>query len=98
MAEQTGIVLTAKHNPLAWLLYFTKLSVSLDGNAQKLGWGTNTILAEPGPHNLHVSFGYMGQQRGAASTDLHVPDGGTVAVNYKMPSWMFSAGKITVNS
>jgi hypothetical protein len=98
MAERAGIVLTAKHNPLAWLLYFTKLTVSLDGNTQKLGWGTNTIPAEPGPHSLNISFGYMGKQRGAASTELHVPVGDTVAVTYKMPSSMFSAGKITVNS
>lgn len=98
MTDGSGIVLTAKHNPLAWLLYFTKLTVTVDGTAQKLAWGTSTIPAEPGLHQLDISFGYLGRQRGPASIEVNVPPTGSVALTYKMPSWMFAAGRLTVTS
>lgn len=98
MADGSGIVLTTRHNPMAWMLNFTKLTVAVDGNPQKMSWGTVTIPAAPGRHRLDISFGYLGQQRGAASTEVDVPPEGAVAVTYRMPSWMFAAGRITVES
>jgi hypothetical protein len=94
--QQSGIQLTATHNPLAWLLYLTKLTVKLDGVAQTQKWGSTFIPAAPGNHQLEISFRYLGSQRGLASEAVMVPDGGTVAVRYKMPSWMFAKGKLTV--
>ncbi len=91
----TGIALTAKHNPLAWLLYFTKLTVNVDGEPQIHKWGSTFVPAQPGSHRLEVSFGYLGRPRGNASTTVIVPDGGVVALTYRMPSWMFSPGKLT---
>jgi hypothetical protein len=96
MVEGSGIEVTAKHNPLAWLLYFTKLTVTVDGQPERLSWGTHVMQAEPGLHRLEISFGYLGRQRGAAAADVTVPESGAVKVQYKMPSWMFAAGRLTV--
>lgn len=96
MVDGSGIELTATHNPLAWLLYFTKLTVTVDGSQQRLPWGTNTILTEPGTHRIDVSFGYLGRQRGAASIEVPVPAGGKAKIRYKMPSWMSAPGRITI--
>lgn len=96
MVEGSGIELTAKHNPLAWLLYFTKLTVVVDGQPERRSWGTNVIQAEPGLHHLEISFGYLGRQRGAAAADVNVPEASTVKVSYKMPSWMFAPGRLTI--
>ena len=60
----TGIELSARHIRLDWLLNFTKLTVSVDGKAQVLPWGTHVIPAAAGTHTLDVSYGYLGKQRG----------------------------------
>jgi hypothetical protein len=89
------IELDAKHNPLAWLLYFTKLTVAVDGQAQQLGWGRRQIQVAPGAHTVEISFGYMGRQRGPASINVHVGDQGVTRLRYSMPSWMFAAGRLS---
>ena len=93
----TGIEIVAKHNPLAWLFYFTKLDIAVDGQHRKSAWGKNVISAKPGHHRVEISFGYLGRQRGAASAEVTVPQVGAVRVNYKMPSWMFAPGRLTVS-
>ena len=89
------IQLEARHNPLAWLLYFTKLRVVVDGTANTLPWGRSAIPVTPGSHTLDVSFGYMGSQRGPASITVSVAEGETVRLSYRMPSWMFAKGRLT---
>ena len=96
MDTGTGIQLTAKHNPLAWLLFFTKLTVTVDGDAQTHKWGSTFIPAAPGTHEVAITFGYMGRPRGNATTSVTVPESGVVALTYKMPSSMFASGKLTV--
>ncbi len=95
MVTDSGIELTAKHNPLAWLLNFTKLTVVIDGVAQTHKWGSIFVPAQPGTHQLEISFGYLGRPRGNASTTVTVPEGGRVAVTYTMGSWMLAPGKLT---
>ena len=92
----TGIELSASHTPLAWLLYFTKLTVSVDGTAQKLPWGSHVLPATPGSHRLEVSYGYLGKQRGPASIDVPVADGGLTNVSYSTPPWMFAKGTLRI--
>ena len=98
MATGPGIELTAKHNPLAWMLYFTKLTVAVDGDEQTHKWGSTFISLPPGPHDVAISFRYMGSHRGKATATVTVPDGANATVTYKMPSWMFAPGKLTVAS
>jgi hypothetical protein len=92
----TGIELSAKHTPLAWLLYFTKLTVSIDGKAQVLTWGTHVIPTTASPHKMEVSYGYLGKQRGPAALDVPVVDGQVTRVSYTTPPWMFAKGKLNI--
>lgn len=89
------IQLEARHNPLAWLLYFTKLRVVVDGTANRLPWGRSDIPVSAGAHTVEVSFGDMGSQRGPASITVPVAEGETVRLSYRMPSWMFAKGRLT---
>lgn len=93
----TGIELTARHNPFAWMLSFTKLTVAVDGAAQIYPWGTTFIPVQPGNHQVEVSFRYFGSPRGPASAAVTVPDGGVARLTYRMASWMFAAGKLEVS-
>lgn len=88
------IELNAKHNPLAWLLYFTKVRVAVDGQTGEGGWGRRTIQVAPGSHTVDISFGYMGQQRGAASITVQVAEDEPAQLLYSMPSWMFAPGRL----
>ena len=92
----TGIELTARHTPLAWLLYFTKLTVSVDGNPQVLPWGTQLLPTAAGAHRLEVSYGYLGKQRGPAALDVPVSEGSLTRVRYSTPPWIFAKGKLGI--
>ena len=93
----TGIELSARHIRLDWLLNFTKLTVSIDGKAQVLAWGTHVIPAAAGTHTLDVSYGYLGKQRGPATLDVPVVDGQVTRVSYSTPPWwMFAKGKMSI--
>jgi hypothetical protein len=90
------IELTARHNPLAWLLYFTKLTVSVDGQPSTFRWGRSEIPVMPGTHTVDVSFRYMGAQRGPASISVPVAEGTPARLRYTMPPWMYAKGRLEV--
>ena len=92
----TGIKLIAEHSPLAWLLYFTKLTVTIDGNAQTLGWGTHVLPTSAGSHELQVTCGYLGSPRWPATLEVPVTDGQETRVRYSTPPWMFAKGRMTI--
>jgi hypothetical protein len=89
------IELDAKHNPMAWLFYLTKLRVAVDGQPQRLPWGNQSIQVPPGAHTVEVSFGYMGKQRGTAQTTVTADETRPARLRYRMPSWMFAKGRLT---
>lgn len=93
----TGIELTAKHTPMAWLLYLTKLTVSIDGSPKVLKWGTHQFPTSAGTHGLAVSYGYLGKQRGPATLDVPVTDARVTRVSYSTPPWMFAKGKLRIS-
>ncbi len=86
--------LTAKHSPLAWLLYFTKLRVVIDGDEHVRPWGKQVFELPPGSHTVEISFGYLGSQRGPATTTVEVSDHSPARLRYRMPPWMFAAGRL----
>jgi hypothetical protein len=94
----TGIRLTAQHSPMAWLLYFTKLTVSIDGNAQTLGWGTHVFPTSAGIHELQVTCGYLGSPRWPATLKVPVTEGQETRVSYSTPPWMFAQGKMSIRT
>ncbi|MEM9464014.1 MAG: hypothetical protein AAGA90_01505 [Actinomycetota bacterium] len=90
------ITVTTKHSPLAFLLYMTKINLTVDGETRQVGWGTETLTVEPGDHEIGVSFRYFGRDVGAANTTVTTTDGGSATVAYKAPWVMTSKGKISV--
>jgi hypothetical protein len=90
------IEITARHNPLAWLLYFTRLRVVVDGQSRISKWGVHEYEVFPGEHRVEISFRYMGTQRGHAAANVTVTDTSPTRISYSMPSWMFAPGKITL--
>ena len=89
---------TTKHSTLAFLLYMTKITSSVDGEARRVPWGEEVLSLEPGRHEIGVSFRYLGKDAGKAAVTVDLADDGASTIKYRAPFWMTSAGKITVES
>jgi hypothetical protein len=95
MASQTGITVTGHHNPLAFFLYMTHLTIEVDGQAVAGGWKDRFVPTAPGDHQLNVYFWYLGRKRCCeASATVQVPEGAAAAMRYKAPQLMFSPGRL----
>jgi len=91
----SAIRILAKKGALQFLIT-SPPSASVDGVEQPLAWGQEvTVAAPPGPHQVTVSFRYMGKPRGAATVQVEAGDPGPL-VRYKTPQVMTSAGKINL--
>jgi hypothetical protein len=94
-AQSTGIEVEMRHSPLAWLLYFTRPTVEIDGHPNRTRWGRQFFPAAPGQHTVTVYFGYLGRKEtGKNSIAVDVPEGQVRRVEFKMPSWMLAKGKM----
>jgi hypothetical protein len=92
------LVVQARHNPLAWILYFTKLTVEVDGDAHVGRWGERTVSISPGPHDVKVFFKYLMKARaGEAAISVVASEGTAVPISYKAPNLMTSPGRIESN-
>ena len=91
------IHLESKHNPLAWMLNFTKLQVGIDGQTQTLSWGQQELDVPAGRHQVDISFRYFGSQRGRASAVVDANEDAPVRLRYRMGSWMLSPGKLSID-
>ena len=87
-----------KHSPLAFLLYMTKVTISVDGDDRQVRWGEEVLSLEPGSHEIGISFRYLGRDTGKATVSLDLADSSTTTVAYKAPFLATSAGKVTVES
>ncbi|MDQ6928608.1 MAG: hypothetical protein M3159_08090, partial [Actinomycetota bacterium] len=84
---------------LAFLLYFFKTRVVIDGMLYELPWGKNTFPVQPGRHRVRVSFKYLfPSDAGANEIDVDVPPGQTVHVRYRAPWLVFLKGKLTAST
>ena len=93
----TGVQLTTKIFPLAFLLLFFKTNVSVDGEAKVEPWGTHFYDLAPGKHSIRVGFRYFfSKNMGENAIDVEVALGQTVKVKYRSPLIVFSAGSIIV--
>lgn len=88
---------TTSHTPLAFLLYMTKINLTVDGEAQRIGWGGTSLSVEPGQHDIEISFQYFGRPMGKSSATIDVTDGSTTTVAYKAPLVVARPGKISVS-
>ncbi len=84
--------------PLAWVLFFVKPKIAVDGQEMPAsGWGRTHLPARPGQHNVHVHVPYfLPPKMGPADATVEVRPGQIAELEYKAPMWAFSAGSLGV--
>jgi hypothetical protein len=94
----SGIEITARFFPLAFLLLLFPPTFVIDGQAMPGKWREGvTIPVSPGSHHVKVFFRYLWiMDAGNAEAQVDVTDGSVRRVSYKAPWLVFLAGKITV--
>lgn len=93
-----GIVVNTQFFPLAWLLFFFKPKIAVDGQEMPVsGWGRTHLPARPGQHHVAVHVPYfLPPKLGPAETTADVRPGHLTELEYKAPLWSFSAGSLGV--
>jgi hypothetical protein len=93
-----GIAVNTQFFPLAWLLFFFKPKIAVDGQEMPVaGWGRTVLPARPGQHQVHVHVPYFLPSRmGPADATADVRPGQVAELEYKAPMWAFSAGSLGV--
>ena len=94
-----GIVVNTQFFPLAWVLFFVKPKIAVDGQetqAPSLGCA-RIVPARPGQHHVHVHVPYfLPPKLGPADATVDVRPGQVAELEYKAPMWAFSAGSLGV--
>ena len=93
-----GIAVTTHFFPLAWLFFFIKPKIFIDGHeSPPAAWGRTVLPARPGPHQVHVYTPYFLPSRvGPADATADVRPGQVTELEYKAPLWSFSPGSLGV--
>jgi hypothetical protein len=93
-----GIVVNTQFFPLAWLLFFFKPKIAVDGQEIPVsGWGRTHVPARPGQHHVHVYVPYfLPSKLGPADATADVRPGQAAELEYKAPMWAFSPGALGV--
>jgi hypothetical protein len=92
---QATLALTAKFFPMAFLFFFVKPAITIDGYSVPGVWGRNTIPVAPGRHQVHVHTPYFLPSRvGNADTVVDVAPGQTAELEYRCPVVVFMNGAI----
>jgi hypothetical protein len=93
-----GIAVNTQFFPLAWVLFFVKPKVAVDGQEIPVsGWGRTHVPARPGQHHVHVYVPYfLPPKMGPADATADVRPGQVAELEYKAPIWAFSAGSLGV--
>ena len=93
-----GIVVNTQFFPLAWLLFFFKPKIAVDGQEMPVsGWGRTHLPARPGQHHVQVHVPYfLPSKLGQAEATADVRPGQVAELEYKAPLWSFSAGSLGV--
>ena len=80
-----AIVVNAGHSPMAFLLYMTKVTITIDGVPESGAWGIRPREVPPGSHAVGVSFRYFGRDCGKAAITVDVADQSTATLRYRSP-------------
>jgi hypothetical protein len=92
---QTAIAVTTKFFWLAFIFFFIKPKIFLNGHEIAGVWGRNVIPVQPGQHHLHVYVPYfLPSKIGPADLAVPVQPGQTVELEYRAPLWAFSQGSL----
>lgn len=92
----TGIEVTTRFFPLAFLLFFVKPRIEINGKSFDRKWGTSSFELPAGEYRVKISFPYIMRECGANEVLVRISEGGTAKIDYFMPPWMFSKGRIRV--
>jgi len=93
----SGIEVTLKFFPLAFLLLFCTPTVEINGMKHRRSWGTHSFGLAPGQYHVKIYFYYFFMpQCGENSADVTVSPGSVTNITYNMPPWMFAKGSISV--
>ncbi|MGC4960922.1 hypothetical protein [Gordonia sp. DT101] len=95
-AAAQGIALTTEFFPLAWVFFFIKPSISVNGyELPRSPWGRTVVPMPPGQHHVHVHVPYLLPSRlGPADTVIPVHPNQVTEAEYKAPLWAFSRGSL----
>jgi hypothetical protein len=67
----SGVRVTTRTPPIAFLLLLFKTKVTIDGDTHVVSWGTTYFPLEPGPHSVEIGFRYFfGSNMGSASIPI----------------------------
>jgi hypothetical protein len=92
---QAGVEVTARFFFLAWILYFIKPTIEVDGTAYRRKWGTYAFDLAPGHHRVRVSFPYIYRKdMGANEIEFDLAPGQVRKVVYRAPYIVFMKGSI----
>ncbi len=95
----TGIQVTTKIFPLAFLLLLFKTNVTIDGVTSVQPWGSHFFSVPPGTHEVTVSFRYIfSKTMGESHISAEVHPGQTTHVRYRSPFIVFMKGSIKVEA
>ncbi len=92
----SAIAVTAKFFPLAFLLFFFKPKVLIDGHElARSGWGRRVISVPPGQHHVGAYTPYLLPSRmGPADTVVTVEPGQLLELEYRAPVFVFARGAL----
>ena len=94
---QTGVDLNTGFVPLMIFLYFCSPVIKIDSVAIKLKWRRSFDPATPGHHAVEIYYNYFFMPTSRAETFVEIPEGGTVAIEYSAPMFVFLPGKLWRN-
>jgi len=96
--SNSGIQITAKFFPLAFLLFLFPPTFVVDGRAMRGTWRQPTMIpVPPGSHEVRVFFRYLGiMDAGVGEGRVEVPSGSIRRITYKAPWIIFLRGRMTL--
>jgi hypothetical protein len=95
--ETADIYVSARHARIAWLLYFTKLTIEINGQQHVGAWGRRLVVAPPGWYEIRVFFPYFNKPRcGEATLTAEVAAGQRIVVEYRAPHLESGPGTIRI--
>ena len=98
MQASSRIEVTTGFMWIAFLLFFVKPVVEVDGTEYKTPWGASSFNVVPGPHTVRIWFPYLIPRRaGMATVQVNVPPQGLSRISYRAPFFVFSPGKVSVS-
>jgi hypothetical protein len=87
----SGIALTTKFNPLAFMLGLFKPVIEINGQRAANAWGRQVIPLQPGQYQVHVHVPYLWRV-GPADLPVNVYPGQLVELEYRAPLVAFIGG------